>query len=132
TSDARQRHLVAAGHGLREQPCGDRGIIGVRLVEGPDDRLEDVPDVRLDVNQREIGAMPDCEGTREVSLVGRACPGSRVARRERMWRVARQRHTRHYCGGVEAATQKGGDRKSTRLNSSHVSISYAVFCLKKK
>src|SRR5699024_12705434 len=30
--------------------------------------------------------------------------------------------------GVEAHT----DRKSTRLNSSHVSISYAVFCLKKK
>src|SRR5207249_5835580 len=26
----------------------------------------------------------------------------------------------------------GGDRKRTRLNSSHVSISYAVFCLKKK
>src|SRR5690625_5571747 len=25
-----------------------------------------------------------------------------------------------------------GDRKSTRLNSSHVAISYAVFCLKKK
>src|SRR5699024_11854554 len=29
-----------------------------------------------------------------------------------------------------AATER--DRKSTRLNSSHVSISYAVFCLKKK
>src|SRR6267378_2291989 len=27
---------------------------------------------------------------------------------------------------------KSGDRKSTRLNSSHVEISYAVFCLKKK
>src|SRR5207253_5705422 len=27
---------------------------------------------------------------------------------------------------------KGRDRKSTRLNSSHVAISYAVFCLKKK
>src|SRR5690606_40894644 len=26
----------------------------------------------------------------------------------------------------------GGDRKSTRLNSSHVKISYAVFCLKKQ
>src|SRR5690625_5801290 len=26
----------------------------------------------------------------------------------------------------------GGDRKSTRLNSSHVAISYAVFCLKNK
>src|SRR5699024_12380891 len=29
-------------------------------------------------------------------------------------------------------TDVKGDRKSTRLNSSHVSISYAVFCLKKK
>src|SRR3712207_8690282 len=27
---------------------------------------------------------------------------------------------------------RGGDRKSTRLNSSHANISYAVFCLKKK
>src|SRR5699024_7750816 len=29
-------------------------------------------------------------------------------------------------------TEHNRDRKSTRLNSSHVSISYAVFCLKKK
>src|SRR5207302_10183394 len=28
--------------------------------------------------------------------------------------------------------RNAGDRKSTRLNSSHVKISYAVFCLKKK
>src|SRR3712207_8812531 len=28
--------------------------------------------------------------------------------------------------------QRAGDRKSTRLNSSHANISYAVFCLKKK
>src|SRR5690606_41640460 len=28
--------------------------------------------------------------------------------------------------------RRAGDRKSTRLNSSHVKISYAVFCLKKK
>src|SRR6266480_5781651 len=28
--------------------------------------------------------------------------------------------------------RRGEDRKSTRLNSSHMSISYAVFCLKKK
>src|SRR5437870_11407264 len=37
--------------------------------------------------------------------------------------------------GIEArehAPQFRGDRKSTRLNSSHVAISYAVFCLKKK
>src|SRR5699024_12869464 len=32
--------------------------------------------------------------------------------------------------GVKKSNVK--DRKSTRLNSSHVSISYAVFCLKKK
>src|SRR3712207_8800814 len=29
-------------------------------------------------------------------------------------------------------TRVGADRKSTRLNSSHANISYAVFCLKKK
>src|SRR5690606_42140419 len=32
----------------------------------------------------------------------------------------------------EPGTAPEGDRKSTRLNSSHVKISYAVFCLKKK
>src|SRR3989442_8486676 len=37
------------------------------------------------------------------------------------------------AGNAVAATLLGmGDRKSTRLNSSHVRISYAVFCLKKK
>src|SRR6266702_7828300 len=38
---------------------------------------------------------------------------------------SRHRHTGQHGGG-------GRDRKSTRLNSSHVAISYAVFCLKKK
>src|SRR5690606_41295691 len=33
---------------------------------------------------------------------------------------------------TDISTNKGVDRKSTRLNSSHVKISYAVFCLKKK
>src|SRR5699024_12138031 len=32
----------------------------------------------------------------------------------------------------EEVAEYQADRKSTRLNSSHVSISYAVFCLKKK
>src|SRR5437868_10245133 len=35
-------------------------------------------------------------------------------------------------GNTKNALVERGDRKSTRLNSSHVSISYAVFCLKKK
>src|SRR5690606_21170642 len=33
---------------------------------------------------------------------------------------------------IDFKTRKVKDRKSTRLNSSHVKISYAVFCLKKK
>src|SRR5690349_24881995 len=33
---------------------------------------------------------------------------------------------------IDAIRRSGIDRKSTRLNSSHVEISYAVFCLKKK
>src|SRR5437588_7908349 len=35
-------------------------------------------------------------------------------------------------GAVAASAESRGDRKSTRLNSSHTVISYAVFCLKKK
>src|SRR5690606_41971640 len=35
-------------------------------------------------------------------------------------------------GGVSIDQLIAQDRKSTRLNSSHVKISYAVFCLKKK
>src|SRR3712207_9009224 len=33
---------------------------------------------------------------------------------------------------IDGANVSGSDRKSTRLNSSHANISYAVFCLKKK
>src|SRR2546430_12628105 len=35
-------------------------------------------------------------------------------------------------GNVDELIRRTGDRKSTRLNSSHSQISYAVFCLKKK
>src|SRR5690625_6340048 len=41
-----------------------------------------------------------------------------------------QAHT--FGGRRVAGKQTFQDRKSTRLNSSHVAISYAVFCLKKK
>src|SRR2546430_5728527 len=36
------------------------------------------------------------------------------------------------CWPAQLGEQSGQDRKSTRLNSSHSQISYAVFCLKKK
>src|SRR5215203_3139926 len=51
-----------------------------------------------------------------------ALPISPAARPE--WRAGRA-GPRHWLG-------PGRDRKSTRLNSSHANISYAVFCLKKK
>src|SRR2546426_11027289 len=40
----------------------------------------------------------------------------------------------HLCVNLDYIDEQGraGDRKSTRLNSSHLVISYAVFCLKKK
>src|SRR5436309_11770011 len=47
--------------------------------------------------------------------------------------AAEQRRTNDAGDGVHrVAHAEAADRKSTRLNSSHVKISYAVFCLKKK
>src|SRR3712207_6974314 len=43
--------------------------------------------------------------------------------------VARRRDVLRQVGDLDVRRQ---DRKSTRLNSSHANISYAVFCLKKK
>src|SRR5207249_5461012 len=49
---------------------------------------------------------------------------------DRYWNaIVRNGGTESQCGWCK---DRWGDRKSTRLNSSHVSISYAVFCLKKK
>src|SRR2546422_7146799 len=44
-----------------------------------------------------------------------------------LWRAAHETDDR-----VPIGAERGRDRKSTRLNSSHGYISYAVFCLKKK
>src|SRR5437899_11015007 len=46
---------------------------------------------------------------------------------ERRWRI--YQGTAQHRDGEKSGK---GDRKSTRLNSSHLGISYAVFCLKKK
>src|SRR5690606_39536260 len=60
------------------------------------------------------------------------------------WRDCGARTASRSCAGGKASTRtcttsgaknsskQARDRKSTRLNSSHVKISYAVFCLKKK
>src|SRR5690242_21323425 len=64
--------------------------------------------------------------------------GDHDAKAERAFRHRRVCHDQRSVVGVEDALAEAGqnacgeDRKSTRLNSSHMSISYAVFCLKKK
>src|SRR5690606_41249644 len=63
-------------------------------------------------------------------------PATPPAQACRRGRPGCPRRVRTSCGRVtprcRRATRAAGDRKSTRLNSSHVKISYAVFCLKKK
>src|SRR2546428_6600145 len=68
------------------------------------------------------------------------CRPSRNARAARAHRTRRGRARaraalpafRARSDQLAAPAHLGGDRKSTRLNSSHDQISYAVFCLKKK
>src|SRR3712207_8737042 len=57
------------------------------------------------------------------------CAGRRARRSPHHSRRRRPEHRRD-AGGRGTAARR--DRKSTRLNSSHANISYAVFCLKKK
>src|SRR5260221_7738883 len=52
--------------------------------------------------------------------------------RSRPVELALERRAAFGRGELEARGRRVRDRKSTRLNSSHTVISYAVFCLKKK
>src|SRR5437667_2715125 len=47
-------------------------------------------------------------------------------------RAADARSARTQASSARRGEEGSPDRKSTRLNSSHITISYAVFCLKKK
>src|SRR5439155_19674277 len=104
---------------------------------------------------RVIGSFPDCYcdqrdlhsfPTRRSSdlIAGKFAlllPGKAQTRSERQEKNQPQRsrcfrqNSVHGLGGIlQPATNsaESRDRKSTRLNSSHVAISYAVFCLKKQ
>src|SRR5215475_7478017 len=123
----------------------------LRAVRGPVYREEGMPGARVDV---ELVLLPGL-GQRLVQLGDLVRRGVLVIRAEeaeqRAGQVLAQVHDRadlerHALGrradNERAVTVDGGiqrqaaggqeDRKSTRLNSSHVKISYAVFCLKKK
>src|SRR5205807_7730459 len=70
------------------------------------------------------GAIPIWARSRRRSIDGTRCearaPGGAPRRLD------------PFGGGARHLRVPAGDRKSTRLNSSHLVISYAVFCLKKK
>src|SRR5437868_13043505 len=60
-------------------------------------------------------------------------PGARCRKRSIPSRISPRHAPRSPgCRRGGRCESSSSDRKSTRLNSSHVSISYAVFCLKKK
>src|SRR5690606_41935244 len=57
--------------------------------------------------------------------------GQGIHRRRQLRRIAGGHHQARLPVAVDIGGAGAEDRKSTRLNSSHVKISYAVFCLKK-
>src|SRR2546427_5721590 len=66
---------------------------------------------------------------RSMLIEGRIAPGAKLNERELCEQLGVSRTPLREAIKLLAAE---GDRKSTRLNSSHSQISYAVFCLKKK
>src|SRR5699024_5798435 len=104
-------------------------------------------EARIALRIAEVSAAVSTEVTFEHSFLP---PGASVliigGSRDASTLALMRRRAQGACGGyVRAGSPTGAavlicvypqvsgeDRKSTRLNSSHVSISYAVFCLKKK
>src|SRR5207249_7224538 len=68
--------------------------------------------------------------SRGVKRIKQSAPGAGGVDEEVLGRISGHRREGREPPSAERGLRR--DRKSTRLNSSHVSISYAVFCLKKK
>src|SRR3712207_7714020 len=69
---------------------------------------------------------------RSLRAVGAGATTTEIARRLQISAATASHHTGVLRdAGLVASRRHGKDRKSTRLNSSHANISYAVFCLKK-
>src|SRR5262245_55417772 len=71
----------------------------------------------------------------KFSVAAAAASAFRIVNEPMLAAAAVDRDMQHFPPGsvvINANENPLGDRKSTRLNSSHLGISYAVFCLKKK
>src|SRR5690242_12511599 len=93
-----------------------------RLASGPGSRavkFRHLFDEALGLGDAEISVLA------VLMLRGPQTPGELKQRTERLSRF-------ESLEAVDSVLAALADRKSTRLNSSHMSISYAVFCLKKK
>src|SRR5690625_6776626 len=95
------------------------------MVSGQRQSIQSAQLIKQDADQivdsivaDDIGKLPDRSVTESLQRV----PGVTI---ERFMDIGDPEHFSAEGSGV-------ADRKSTRLNSSHVAISYAVFCLKKK
>src|SRR5207249_8970769 len=89
---------------------------------------------------RRSSDLPYCHGKRTRRARSPAEAAGASTNRRPRWSTGVERERQRVCGNVgivgrrrerDGEAHDAGDRKSTRLNSSHVSISYAVFCLKK-
>src|SRR3712207_7473325 len=72
----------------------------------------------------------DARNLRFAGILTHAGHSYHARTRDELLAVARRE--RDAMTGFARELRADGDRKSTRLNSSHANISYAVFCLKKK
>src|SRR5437660_5550097 len=104
-----RRHADEVGMGIDEYP--EVFAKGINSIQNPDEPIR--------IPARAKSSEIDYEGELVV-VIGKPCKD-----------VARE-HALAHVAGYTCGNDVSADRKSTRLNSSHVAISYAVFCLKKK
>ena len=110
-TDPGEGDLVGRADGLRQEPGGHGGFVGVGLVQGVRDRLEQVPDVGVNVHLRQCHAVCGGEPPGEIRFVCTCGAGAEVLRGERVGGgIARQRPAGDHGGGVEAAAQERRDR----------------------
>src|SRR5690606_35860533 len=115
-----QALFLSAGGGVGTQHAVEHAI-GAQSEQGEDGNRDQ------QLQQREASHRPDHGAAPMKPVMRTRARSSRSPRSPRSGTRATSTTTRRIAGSLVAATS---DRKSTRLNSSHVKISYAVFCLK--
>src|SRR5258707_15412084 len=137
---AKEKSLAGLLFGLRVLPLVASAVITFVFVV-PSFQLLEPRSINADEG---IGAMPFALGVCALLLIACGCfrvitAQTRTSRVVARWlegahplNVDASAQTVTFCSRHEAPPLTLVDRKSTRLNSSHANISYAVFCLKKK